>query len=292
LIKRFIRYSEVACNVHAVGDAPVTLMAASLPRTPLRELIGIAAAAGFDGLTLWPNMWRHALRRDGLTLKDVRDLLDEHGVTVTDVEMVADWRPSIVGAGFPSTGRVEAFEVARALGARTLDTAHAVSGELGLDRDAVAFAQLCDDAAEHGLRVALEFVPFTAVPDLGTALELLRRAGRPNAGLVIDLWHLARSGSAPGALADVPPELIYTVQLADGPASPHDDLIEDARSRRQLPGAGELRIAEGIATLRGMGVEVPIGPEVFVAEWADRPREWAEQLYTSTRALLDLAGVR
>jgi sugar phosphate isomerase/epimerase len=292
LIKRSIRYSEVACNVHAVGDAPVTLMAASLPRTPLRELIGVAAAAGFHGLTLWPNMWRHALRRDGLTLKDVRDLLDEHGVTVTDIETVADWRPSTAGAGFPSTGRLEAFEVARALGARTLDTAHAVGGELDLDRDAAAFAQLCDDAAEHGLRVALEFVPFTAVPDLGTALELVRRAGRPNAGLVIDLWHLARSGSAPGALADVPPQLIYTVQLADGPATPPDDLIEDARSRRQIPGAGELRIAEGIATLCGMGVDVPIGPEVFVAEWADRPCEWAEQLYISTRALLDPAGVR
>jgi sugar phosphate isomerase/epimerase len=187
---------------------------------------------------------------------------------------------------------VEAFEVARALGARTLDTAHAVGGELDLVRDAAAFAQLCDDAAEHGLRVALEFVPFTAVPDLATALELVRRAGRPNGGLVIDLWHLARSGSAPAALAEVPPELIYTVQLADGPATPLDDLLEDARSRRQLPGAGELPVAEGIAILRGMGVEAPIGPEVFVADRAARPREWAGQLYASTRALLDPAGVR
>lgn len=271
---------------------PVTLMAASLPRTPLRELIPSAAAAGFEALTLWPNAWRHAIRRDGLSLTDLRGLLDEHGITVTDVESVDDWRPATGGAGFPSTGRVEAVEVAVALGARTLTTAHAVGGELALDRDAGAFAALCDDAAEHGLQVALEFVPFTAVPDLRTALELLRRADRPNAGLVIDLWHLARSGDAPAALADVPPELICTVQLADGPREPLPDLIEDAVRARRLPGAGELPIADGIETLRRIGVRAPIGPEVYVEAWSARPREWAVQLFDATRAVLDPAGVR
>ena len=271
---------------------PVTLMAASLPRTPLRELIPSAAAAGFEALTLWPNAWRHAIRRDGLSLTDLRGLLDEHGITVTDVESVDDWRPATGGAGFPSTGRVEAVEVAVALGARTLTTAHAVGGELALDRDAGAFAALCDDAAEHGLQVALEFVPFTAVPDLRTALELLHRADRPNAGLVIDLWHLARSGDAPAALADVPPELICTVQLADGPREPLPDLIEDAVRARRLPGAGELPIADGIETLRRIGVRAPIGPEVYVEAWSARPREWAVQLFDATRAVLDPAGVR
>jgi len=271
---------------------PVTLMAASLPRTPLRELIPSAAAAGFEALTLWPNAWRHAIRRDGLSLTDLRGLLDEHGITVTDVESVDDWRPATGGAGFPSTGRAEAVEVAVALGARTLTTAHAVGGELALDRDAGAFAALCDDAAEHGLQVALEFVPFTAVPDLRTALELLRRADRPNAGLVIDLWHLARSGDAPAALADVPPELISTVQLADGPREPLPDLIEDAVRARRLPGAGELPIADGIETLRRIGVRAPIGPEVYVEAWSTRPREWAVQLFDATRAVLDPAGVR
>jgi len=281
---------HVTCD--GMNPSPLTLMAASLPRTPLRELIPSAAAAGFDALTLWPNAWRHAIRRDGLSLTDLRGLLDEHGIAVTDVESVDDWRPATSGAGFPSTGRAEALEVAVALGARTLTTAHAAGGELVLDRDAMAFAALCDDAAEHGLRVALEFVPFTAVPDLATALELLRRADRPNAGLVVDLWHLARSGDAPAALAAVPPELVCTVQLADGPRQPRPDLIDDAVRGRLLPGTGELPIAEGVATLRRIGVRAPIGAEVYVEAWSARPREWAVQLFEATRAVLDPAGVR
>jgi sugar phosphate isomerase/epimerase len=268
---------------------PWTLMAASLPRTPLRDLIPCAARAGFTGLSLWPNMWRHAQRKDGLSLGDLRVLLEEHGITITDVESVDDWRPA--SGAFPTTGRAEAFEVALSLGARTIATAHAVDGDLDIDRDATAFAQLCDDAAHHGLRVALEFVPFTAVPDLDTALELLHRADRPNAGLVIDLWHLARSGAAPSVLAEVPPGLIYTVQLADGPAAPLDDLVEDAVVCRQPPGHGELPLAEGVATLHRAGVVAPIGPEVYVDAWADRPREWAQQLYAATQALLEPAGV-
>jgi len=276
----------------AMDANPVTLMAASLPRTPLRELIPIAAAAGFSALTLWPNGWRHAIRRDGLTLTDLRELLDEHGVTVTDVESIDDWRPASHTGGFPATGRAEAFEVALALGARTVTTAHAVSGELVVDRDAVAFAALCDDAAVHDLRVALEFVPFTAVPDLATALDLLRRADRPNAGLVVDLWHLARGGDAPAARAAVPPELICTVQLADGTREPLPALIEDAVHGRRLPGTGQLPIAEGVETLRRIGVRAPIGPEVYAEAWSGRPEEWAGQLFEATRAVLAPAGIR
>ena len=266
-------------------------MAGSLPRTPLRELIPMAGAAGFDALSLWPNAWRHARQRDGLGPADMAELLGEHGMQAPIVEAVDDWRPA-GSTGFPSTGRTEAIEVALAVGAPTLATAHAVGGDLDLDRDADAFGWLCDDAAEHGLRVALEFVPFTAVPDIGTALALLRRADRPNAGLVVDLWHLARSGRPATDLKAIAPELVLAVQLADGPATPSDDLLDEATYHRRAPGAGDLPLAEGIATLQALGVEAPVGPEVYVADWADRPAEWAEQLYAATTNVLALAGVQ
>jgi sugar phosphate isomerase/epimerase len=263
-------------------------MAASLPRTPLRQLVPAAAAAGFAALTLWPNTWRHALRRDGLTLAGMRDLVDAHRVAVAGVVAVDDWRPAAAG-GLPSTGRAEAIEVALALGAPTIATAHAVGGKLDVDRDAAAFGQLCDCAAVNGLRVALEFVPFTAIPDLSTALSFLRRVDRSNAGLVVDLWHLARSGSPPAELRDVPPELIFSVQLADGPAMPPTDIVDEAMYHRQLPGTGQMVLAEGVASLPALGGNVPIGPEVFSAESDERPGDWARELFASTYRLLELA---
>src|SRR5215218_3680309 len=198
-------------------------MAGSLPRTPFREQDAAASGAGFGGLTCWPNVWRHAQRRDGLSLAAMRSLLDDHGLVLTDIDSVSDWAPPVDGSAGPLPGgasRREAIEVASALGATTLVAVHSVGGSLVVDRDVEAFARLCDDAGEHGLRVALEFFPFSGVPDLTTALAVLRQAGRSNAGLVVDVWHLARSGGKPEDLRQIPPGWVHTVQLADGPAEP------------------------------------------------------------------------
>jgi sugar phosphate isomerase/epimerase len=259
----------------------VTLMAGCLPRTPFREQVAAAASAGFTAITSWPNVWRHARKRDGLTLADMRVLLDDHGLMLTDVELVADWVPAADAGPFArGTSREEAFEVATALGASTLCTSHAVDGDLVLDRDAESFARLCDDAAEHGLRVALEFVPFTGIPDLATAARVIDRAGRPNAGLVVDVWHLARSGGTPDGLRRVRPEAVFTVQLADGPAAAPLDLVDDAMFHRLPPGTGELPLVDSLAVLAGAGVQAPVGPEVYRA---GRPaKEVAAELYAAT----------
>lgn len=268
---------------------PVTLMAASLPRTPLRRLIPDAAAAGFSALTCWPNMWRHAERRDNFGLAAIRAMLDDHGVAVTDVELVDDWCPADAGPFPAGLSRAEAFEAAIAFGATTVDTAHAVGGRLVLDRDAEAFASLCDDAARTGLKVSLEFVPFTAIPDLDTALTFLERVARPNAGLVVDVSHLARSGGRPDDLRRIPAESIFTVQLADGPASAPADLIDEAINHRLLPGAGELRVVECLAVLMSMGVSVPVGPEVFSRAGEENPAARVADLFRATTDVLDRA---
>ncbi len=264
-------------------------MAGSLPRTRFRDQVAAAASAGFTAVTTWPNVWRHARQRDGLTPAEMRARLDDHGLTLTDVEMVVDWLPPGADGPFArGASRWEAFEVATALGAGTVATSHAVGSDLVLDRDAESFARLCDDAARHGLRVALEFVPFTGIPDLATALAVLERAGRANAGLVVDVWHLARSGGSPQDLRRVPPGSVFTVQLADGPAAAPPDLLDEAMFHRVPPGAGELPIVDSLAVLAELGVDAPIGPEVFRP---DRPAaEVAAELYTATVGVVELAG--
>ena len=59
----------------------------------------------------------------------------------------------------------------------------------------VAFARLCERAAAAGLRVDLEFLPWTIVPDLRTALQIAREADQANAGVMLDCWHFYRGGS-------------------------------------------------------------------------------------------------
>src|SRR3954469_3545310 len=95
----------------------LTLMAGCLPRTPFRDQVAAAVHAGFDSLTGWPNVWRHAQRKDGLTLADMRDLLQDNGLVLTDVDACSDWAttPGVVRAGLPTAPRAEFLDVCAAL---------------------------------------------------------------------------------------------------------------------------------------------------------------------------------
>ena len=110
------------------------------------------------------------------------------------------------------------------------------------------------------MRVALEFVPFTGVPDLTAALALLAEVDRPNAGHVVDLGHHIRSGGRPHDLRALEPDRVFTVQLADGPGTQPADLLDEAMSYRYLPGSGEFPLLECLRVLADIGVRAPTGP--------------------------------
>ena len=276
----------------ALGRA--TFMAGCLARTPFRVQAAAAAAAGFDSVTIWPNIWRHARRRDSLTLADMRAILDDSGLTLTDVDGCFDWVPvssepeRIGGPLRRRVDREEHFEVCVALGGTTVVAVHLTDAGLDLGRDVEGFAALCDDAASRGLRVALEFFPFSNVPDLRTAWRIVSEAGRPNGGLVVDLGHHVRSGRDDELLARIPSDRIYTVQLADGPADAPADLAHEAMYHRMMPGTGEFGVTAFVSMLDAMGVRAPCGPELYARSFDERPaREVAGELY---RALRDVRG--
>src|SRR6202041_2946462 len=107
------------------------------------------------------------------------------------------------------------------------------------DAAAEAFAGLCRRAAEHGLLIHLEWLPWSKIADLATALQVVRLAAAPNGGINVDAWHLVRSGTQLEALARVPGDLILGIQLNDGPAVAEENLVEATLRHRMLPGDGD-----------------------------------------------------
>jgi sugar phosphate isomerase/epimerase len=279
-----------ASSVASVSGAPITFMAGCMPRVPLREQVAVVAQAGFEAVSCWPNIWRHALRKDGLTLSDMRSLLDDHGLRLTVCEACQDWVPGPTAA-VPggAAGREEMFEVCAALGGTAVTAVHPDPAALVFDRDVEGFAQLCDDAAEHGLHVALEFVAFLGIRDVATAWAMVDAAGRANGGLVVDLWHHVRAGRDDDALRRVRAERVLVVQLADGPLRPAVDLSDEAMYHRLLPGAGEMDVAGLLGVLADMGVRAPIGPEVYVPVDGRSPADVAALLMVATRAVMAAA---
>ena len=271
----------------------ITFMAGCLPRTPFRQLTECAAQAGFDSITLWPNIWRHAQRKEGLTLADMRAMLEHNGLKLTDVDAYRGWVP----APAPDAKELrllrdnvaleEFFEVSTALGGTTVVAAHMTDAPFDLDRDTEGFARLCDAAAARGLRIALEAIAFSNVRDLATAWKVVEGAGRDNGGIAADVAHHMRSTRDHAALRRIDPARIFTVQLCDGPDLAPPDLLDEAMYHRVLPGSGDMDVPGFIRTLTGMGVRASVGPEVYHESFMTRPPlEVMRELYAATRDVL------
>ena len=258
----------------------------SMATVPFADFVDAASAAGFDAVSLLGRTHRRATQRDGLSNEDMRRIVEDHGLVVTDVEAAGDWlgpppdgQPAFLSAVYP----VETYlEVAAALGARTLVAVH-FGAPAPIDLAAERFAALCDAAADRGLQVALEFPAFATIADVATAWDVARVADRQNAGMLVDLWHHRRGGNDDDALKAVDGSRIFSVQLSDAAGPPVGPPLEDV-THRCLPGEGDFGVVEHLRALDGLGVRAPIGIEVFdEALLATGPRSAAQLLAESLR---------
>ncbi len=237
----------------------------------LRERLAAAQAGGFTGLSLWGRDYEVA-RHEGLSDPDIRMLLADHGLSVAELDPGWWWLPGASEIHIPPEhdaerifrfGERELFAVADALGARSLNAVDVFGGAWSLDEAAAAFAGLCDRAAEHGLLVHLEFLPWSRIPDLATAWQVVNAADRPNGGIMLDAWHYFRGAPDGALLRSIPGASILGIQLCDAPAVPETNLLHATLHERLLPGDGELALPTLLADLEATGTDAPLGVEVF-----------------------------
>ncbi len=261
----------------------------------LRERIAAAQAGGFSRISLWGRDYQVA-RDEGLSDRDIRLLLTDHGLSVGEFDPAWWWLPGASEIQIPPTldeerifgfAEPELFAIADAVGARSLNAVDVFGGSWSLDDAATAFAGLCDRAADHGLLVHLEFLPWSRIPDLSTAWQVVRAADRRNGGLMLDAWHYFRSGPDRELLRSVPGASILGVQLCDAPATAEPDPLHATLHERLLPGDGELDLVGLLADLRATGTAAPLGVEVFSDTLhALEPQEVGRMAGTSLRSVL------
>jgi len=195
--------------------------------------VGAAAQAGWQATGVWydPVSWTDQ------TTAQVRRQLDDHGMVAVDMEVVRMGSNKDCGEAL--------IDAAAEIGATNV---LAISSFDDPAETAARFATLCQRAGPAGIRVCIEFMRFTAVRTLADALEIVRLAGQPNAGILLDLLHVVRSGTLLSEIAAADPVLFPYVQWCDGPAEPRSfetkDIITDALDDRSIPGEGELSVHE------------------------------------------------
>jgi sugar phosphate isomerase/epimerase len=258
-----------------LGPGDLVLCSGTLPRhVPLPARIDAAVAGGYAGISLWGrDYW--AARRTGLSDADIRLMLDDHGLAVAEIDPGWWWLPGASDVKVPIDadrdeifryGETEVFRIAEAVVARSLNAVDVFGGDWSLDQAAERFAALCDRAAEHGLLVHLEFLPWSRIPDLAPAWEVVGGANRTNGGVAVDSWHWFRGGGDETVLRSMPGDRVLGIQLSDGPIRPEPNLIHATLHDRRIPGEGEFDLGSLVGLLQQIGADAPIGLEVFSDE--------------------------
>ncbi|MGH1332095.1 MAG: bifunctional sugar phosphate isomerase/epimerase/4-hydroxyphenylpyruvate dioxygenase family protein [Paracoccaceae bacterium] len=253
----------------------------------LREKLEAIADAGFDGIEIF----EQDFIADEGSPRDVARMVRDHGLEITLFQPFRDFE------GLPDGLRAKAFDRAE----RKFDLMQELGADLvlfcsschpkalgGIDRAAADFAALGELAAKRGIRVGYEALAWgTHVNDHRDAWEIVRRAGHPNIGLIVDSFHTLGRGIDPETIRRIPGDKIFFVQLADAPKIDMD-LLYWSRHFRNMPGEGDLAVLDFMRAVTATGYDGPVSLEIFNDQFrGGSPHTIAKDGHRSLIALMD-----
>ena len=231
---------------------------------PIDDRVAAAAAAGFDSIGLYIGQYRQ-LADDGFAPEQLQELLDEHEITLGEIEVLRGWATSAVETEEYLAMEATAWEMADRFGCRYVQAIGPYDGTI--EDCGRAFGALCDRAAEHGLVVGLEFLPFTNIFNANDGMRVVDAADRDNGGLCVDIWHHTRGTNDLNQIKAIPGDRVMGIQMNDGPAGGPDgsdvnEYVQDCLRTRVPTGQGTFDVDGFVRALIDGGANVPWSMEV------------------------------
>ena len=256
----------------------------TLDTTPLAEVLRVAKRVGWDGIELRRVDFARAAEA-GKRAEDVLALVEASGLGVACVGVEPGW----MGAEDAERERLfgafaESCRWAAELGARTV-MSPVDRGRLDLRRAATSLRAVGELTVKHGVRLALEFnSQAEQLNTLASVREVLALANDPSCGLLLDTYHLGRSGATLAEIEMVPLAEIAYVQFSDVPRSG----LEPGKALDRLPpGRGSVPFKEIFALLARKGYRGFMSYEApNPAAWARPAEDVAREALEATRSVL------
>jgi 2-keto-myo-inositol isomerase len=256
----------------------------TLDTTPFAETLAVTRRAGWDGVELRRLDFTRAAAA-GSSADAVLEQVRGSGLSVACVGVEFGWMWA-EGDERRRLLQVFAEQCARAaaLGC-DLVMSPVDKGKGDVARAAASIREVGDIAAGHGVRLAIEFnSQCEQLNTLAPMREVLARAGHGRCGLLLDTYHIGRSGVTLRELEDVAPAEIAYVQYSDVPRGP---LAAGQVLNRLPPGHGIVPFREFFALVRAKGYAGYLSYEAPNTEAWKRPAdEVAAEAITATRATL------
>ena len=267
-------------------DFKICMNLGTLNHLDYETQLRVSSQAGFKTVGL------HMIRLEeylysGHTLDDAKDCLIKNDLEAAELVFFPDW--------MSAKGRARKQILARAeyvcslmewlkcpiLNANTL-------GGGGYDLPLIQenFDEICRVGAKFGVKIAIEYLPWTSVDTIKKAWEIVSGVNRSNGGIILDTFHYFKGHPSRDELNEVPIEKIFIVHL-DDVEDVETDLVTLTRKHRLPPGEGIFIFDEVLEYLFARGYEGYYSLEILHHSHPFQdPVELATRSRTSTEKLL------
>lgn len=249
----------------------------------LPEEIDVAAKAGYTGLEPWLREIEAYLQSGG-TLAELRKRLDDNGLSVQSAIGFAKWivdDPADRKAGLEQAKHD--MDLIRQLGGTRI-AAPPVGAvdqtDMDLNQAALRYAELLALGQQMGVTPELELWGFSqTLHRLGELMYVAVESGRPDACVLLDVYHIFKGGSDFAGIKLINGRSIAIFHFNDYPAEPARAEMTDAH--RVYPGDGVAPIGEILRDIYTAGYRGYLSLELFNREY------WEQDALTVARTGLE-----
>lgn len=228
----------------------------------LPEKLEAIAAAGFDGVEIFEN---DLLYYAG-SPRDVRKMCADLGIAITLFQPFRDFEGCRRDRLQRNLDRAERkFDLMQELGTDlVLVCSNVAADSLGDEEILVDDLRLLGErAGARGLRIGYEALAWGRhVNTYQQVWNLVRQADHAAVGVILDSFHTLSLKGDPAAIAEIPGDKIFFVQMADAPILAMD-VLEWSRHFRCFPGQGEFDLPGFLAPIIRTGYTGPLSLEIF-----------------------------
>lgn len=228
----------------------------------LPEKLDAIAAAGFDGVEIFEN---DLLYYAG-SPREVRQMCVDLGLAITLFQPFRDFEGCRRDRLQRNLDRAERkFDLMQELGTDlVLVCSNVAADSLGDERILIDDLRLlAERAGARQLRIGYEALAWGRhVNTYQQVWNIVRQADHPALGVLLDSFHTLSLKGDPSAIAEIPGDKIFFVQMADAPILTMD-VLEWSRHFRCFPGQGEFELAGFLAPILRSGYQGPLSLEIF-----------------------------
>ncbi len=265
--------------------------------TDVEEQIKIASKAGYQGIDFgYLDVAKYL--KNGNSIKKLVDMLDKNNLVVSHFDCLAGWQ---FNDGLPlvcelenKTGKKkediireaeEFLKVCSELRCQYVLTVSAIEESGSINSAANDLARVNELINKYGRLVAFEYVGFAKqINNLSIAMEIIRKTGCQNIGVLLDTFHFYVGGSTINDLEKLPLEDIALVHINDSKDKPRNVLTD---LDRIFPGDGIIPLEQILAVLKNKGYSGYLSVEIFNEEyWKNDPLKIAIEAREKTERIL------